>query len=196
MATVKLATLIIRTLAKPIATRLKNQAAQHETFRSLCMDFAQTMHRSEVKLRTYILGEPAKHIRPLSETRAVENGANMLAEGFLFVVAASLIIGETWRSSRSESKRREGVNDQLDDLGTRLIELATRVDNLSELVESQLHEEQQKNDELAKILDRVLDIGLHGSLSEMPLRLQPLPPAESSSNTLKVATDTHATPGA
>lgn len=68
----------------------------------------------------------------------------MLAEGFLFVVAASLIIGETWRSSRSESKRREGVNDQLDDLGTRLIELATRVDNLSELVESQLHEEQQK----------------------------------------------------
>ena len=75
---------------------------------------------------------------------AVENGANMLAEGFLFAVAASLIIGETWRSSRSESKRREGVNDQLDDLGTRLTELSTRVDNLSELVESQLHGQQQK----------------------------------------------------
>jgi hypothetical protein len=75
---------------------------------------------------------------------AVENGANMLAEGFLFAVAASLIIGETWRSSRSESKRREGVNDQLDDLGTRLTELSTRVDNLSELVESELHGQQQK----------------------------------------------------
>ena len=75
---------------------------------------------------------------------AVENGANMLAEGFLFAVAASLIIGETWRSSRSESKRREGVNDQLDDLGTRLTELSARVDNLSELVESQLDEQQQK----------------------------------------------------
>ena len=35
------------------------------------MDFAQMMHRSEVKLRTYILGEPAKHIRPLSEVRCV-----------------------------------------------------------------------------------------------------------------------------
>lgn len=68
----------------------------------------------------------------------------MLAEGFLFAVAASLIIGETWRSSRSESKRREGVNDQLDDLGTRLTELSARVDNLSELVESQLDEQQQK----------------------------------------------------
>jgi len=35
------------------------------------VDFAQMMHRSEVKLRTYILGEPAKHIRPLSEVRCV-----------------------------------------------------------------------------------------------------------------------------
>lgn len=75
---------------------------------------------------------------------AVENGANMLAEGFLFAVAASLILGETWRSSRSESKRREGINDQLDDLGTRLIELSTRVDNLSESVESQLHDQQKR----------------------------------------------------
>jgi len=117
----------------------------------------------------------------------------MLAEGFLFAVAASLIIGETWRSSRSESKRREGVNDQLDDLGTRLTELSTRVDNLSELVESELHGQQQKNDELAKILDRVLDIGLHGgSLSQMPLRLKPVP--STSSNTPKVATDTPTTP--
>ena len=68
----------------------------------------------------------------------------MLAEGFLFAVAASLILGETWRSSRSESKRREGINDQLDDLGTRLIELSTRVDNLSESVESQLHDQQKR----------------------------------------------------
>jgi len=159
------------------------------------VDFAQMMHRSEVKLRTYILGEPAKHIRPLSEVRAVENGANMLAEGFLFAVAASLIVGETWRSSRSESKRRESINDQLDDLGTRLAELSTRVDNLSESVESQLHDQQQRNDELAKILNRVLEVGLHrGSLGEIPLKLSPIPSTGSGPNTPKVAVDTPATP--
>ncbi len=35
MATAKIATLAIRTLAKPIATQLKSQAAQHETFRKV-----------------------------------------------------------------------------------------------------------------------------------------------------------------
>lgn len=66
------------------------------------------MHRAEVTLRTRVLGEPAnQNIRPLSEQRyvgitcvhqqknykistsdrAIENGANALAEGFLFTVA-------------------------------------------------------------------------------------------------------------
>lgn len=48
--------------------------------------------------------------------RAIENGANFLAEGFLFAVAAALILGETWRSSRSSSKRRDDVDEKLEDL--------------------------------------------------------------------------------
>ena len=83
-------------------------------------------------------------VRDMLLHSAVENGANMLAEGFLFSVAASLIIGETWRSSRNESKRREGINEQLDELGTRLTELSTRVDNLSASVEPRLLEQQQR----------------------------------------------------
>lgn len=35
MATAKIATLAIRTLAKPIATQLKSQAAQHESFKKV-----------------------------------------------------------------------------------------------------------------------------------------------------------------
>ncbi|KAF8635643.1 hypothetical protein AX15_000278 [Amanita polypyramis BW_CC] len=170
------------------------QHLRHEAFRTLCVDFAQVVHRSEVKLRTYILGEPAKHIRPLSEVRAVESGANMLAEGFLFSVAASLIIGETWRSSRNESKRRENINEQLEELGTRMTELSTRVDNLSASMELQLREQQQKNDELTKILGRVFEIGLHDSsleFHETPLRLLSVSPTISGSNTQVDATNTH-----
>jgi hypothetical protein len=111
------------------------------------------MYRYEARLRTGLLGEPAKHIRPLSETRyvslclnssptwltlrdpptdqptlrAIENGANFLAEGFLFSVAAALIIGETWRSSRSQSKQRSGVNDSIEELHTRVRELNERL---------------------------------------------------------------------
>ncbi|KAF8638798.1 hypothetical protein AX17_001857 [Amanita inopinata Kibby_2008] len=145
------------------------------------------MHRSEVKLRTYVLGEPAKHIRPLSEVRAIENGANMLAEGFLFAVAASLIIGETWRSSRSQSKRREDVNDQLEDLGTKLSDLSLRLESLSASVETQLRDEKERNDELAKILEHVVEIGFRGGwagFENTPLslpRIQLVPPRTPSS---------------
>ena len=41
-------------------------------------------------------------------------------------MAAGLIVAESWRSSRSESKRREGVADSLDDLRVRLDSIETR----------------------------------------------------------------------
>jgi len=166
MATVKLATLAIRTIAKPISNNLKEQAKQHERFRNLCVDLAQSLYRSEVKLRTNIMGEPAKHIRPLSEARAIENGANFIAEGFLFTVAAGLILGETWRTSRNQSRRRDDVDDQLDSLGTKVTELNSRLDVLSEYCETELREEKQRNDELSRILQRVVEIGLRGGLVE------------------------------
>ncbi|KAH9483560.1 OPA3-like protein [Psilocybe cubensis] len=183
MASAKLATLIIRTLAKPISTRIKEQARQHERFRGLCVNLAQFMYRSEVKLRTNILGEPAKHIRPLSEAKAIDNGANALAEGFLFTVAAALIIGETWRSSRNQSKRRDTVDDQLEDLGARIAGLNTRIEEMAQKWEEERSAETQRNDELARILERVVEIGLRGGWVEFkdtPVqlpRVQLAPPA-------------------
>lgn len=59
--------------------------------------------------------------------RAIENGANFLAEGFLFSVATALIISETWRSSRSQSKQRSDVNDSIEELRTRVHELGERL---------------------------------------------------------------------
>jgi len=115
------------------------------------------MYRGEVKLRTNLLGEPAKHIRPLSETRcvhpfslfrlgqdtntniyknrAIENGANALAEGFLFAVAAGLIIGETWRSSRSQSKRRDDVDDKFEEIEATMDDFRSRMDTVTQQLE-------------------------------------------------------------
>ncbi|KAK7057712.1 OPA3-domain-containing protein [Favolaschia claudopus] len=184
MATVKIGTLIIRTMAKPIATALKNQAKEHERFRGMCVDLAQFMYRSEVKLRTNILGEPAKHIRPLSETRAIENGANALAEGFLFSVAAGLILGETYRTSRSQTRRRENVDEQLDELHAKVDDLTTQVGNLTGILEQRLSDVEERNTELTRLTHRIVDIGLRGGWAEFegtPLqlpRVQLVPPQD------------------
>lgn len=44
-------------------------SCRHEHFRTVCIDLAQFLHRTEIRLRTNILGEPARHVRPLSEAR-------------------------------------------------------------------------------------------------------------------------------
>ncbi|KAI0294653.1 optic atrophy 3 protein-domain-containing protein [Multifurca ochricompacta] len=164
MATVKVGTLLIRTLAKPISARIKLQAKEHERFRKVCISLAQTMYRYEVRLRTGLLGEPAKHIRPLTETRyGYRERANFLAEGFLFSVAVALIIGETWRSSRSQSKQRSDVNDSIDELQTRVHELSTRLERWEEASA----EERERAQELARILDRVVEIGSRGGWAEL-----------------------------
>lgn len=174
MATVKLATLVIRTIAKPISAQLKNQATQHPAFRNLCASLAQKMHTAEVALRTNILGEPARtHVRPLSETRAIENGANALAEGFLFAVAAALILGETYRTSRAQSKRRDTVDEKLDELAASVSSLSAAVERLKR-VQEELDDQRERSDDLARIVERVVEIGLRGGWAEFedtPLRV-------------------------
>ncbi|KAI0648474.1 OPA3-domain-containing protein [Trametes meyenii] len=190
MASAKIAQLLIRTLAKPISNQLKVQAKQHETFRSLCVGLAQRMYQTEVRLRTNLLGEPAKHVRPLSETRAIENGANALAEGFLFSVAAALIIAETWRSSRNQTKRRDAVDDSLDALKLSVEDLSKRVDTLSRDYEERLTEESMRHDELARILQRVVEIGLRGGWAEFEGTPLPLPRIDLTRRPPPSSTDT------
>ena len=55
-------------------------------------------------------------VKPLSEAKAIESGANFISETFLFGVAASLIFFESWRSRRKETTRRDDVADRLGDL--------------------------------------------------------------------------------
>ncbi|KAI6128021.1 hypothetical protein EV401DRAFT_2225477 [Pisolithus croceorrhizus] len=132
------------------------------------------MRTAEVSLRTNILGEPARaHVRPLSETRAIENGANALAEGFLFSVAAALIVGESFRTSRAQSKRRDDVDDRLDELTTSVSSLRDTMEKLRQTLQ-ELEGERERNGELQRIVERVVEIGLRGGwvvFEDTPLRI-------------------------
>ncbi|KAF2756602.1 hypothetical protein EJ05DRAFT_477716 [Pseudovirgaria hyperparasitica] len=185
--TLKIGSLVIRTLAKPIGNYIKRNAREHETFRKLCVGFAQRLHRIDMRMRLGLLQDPAvidrqierevremearrkrdeaptvkteeetkaeeamtekereeakakikarkPRIRPLSESKAIDSGANFISESFLFLVATSIIVFESWRSRRKESNRRDDVNEKLEALETAIRTL-----------ETELHEERQKN---------------------------------------------------
>ncbi|BFZ55909.1 hypothetical protein PYCC9005_002950 [Savitreella phatthalungensis] len=146
----KLGTLVIRTIAKPIAETIKVQAKEHERFRKICIGVAQLTHRFDVGMRTSLLrttvssssasgsnsagGEAGsgvtksrREVRPLNEAKAIDSGAKLISEAFLFGVAGGLIIFESWRSRRKENARREGVADAIEALQDEVEELRRRL---------------------------------------------------------------------
>lgn len=71
-------------------------------------------------------------IRPLSDARAIELGANFFSETFIFAVAVSLLLLENYRSSRKSSQRRDEVADRLENLEAQ-VERLHKEHNLPEL---------------------------------------------------------------
>jgi hypothetical protein len=157
MAAAKIATLAIRTLAKPIAVQIKHQAQSHERFRSICISLAQFMHRTEMALRTNLLATAASRssekakVRPLNEAKAVTNGANALAEGFLFLLAAGLIVGESYRGSRSRAKQRDRTEEGLEELTMVTKALAERMHVDYEEIERRVKEMHKVEDAVREI---------------------------------------------
>ncbi|EGP87304.1 unnamed protein product [Zymoseptoria tritici ST99CH_1A5] len=67
-------------------------------------------------------------IRPLSEARAIELGANFFSEAFIFGVAVGLLVWDSWRSRRKESTRRDDVADRLEQLEIEVEALRSELD--------------------------------------------------------------------
>ncbi|KAJ2797449.1 hypothetical protein H4R20_005175 [Coemansia guatemalensis] len=116
MSSFKIASLVFRTLSKPVANALKQQAKSHEIFRSLCINVAQVAHRTEMNWKMHVLGYRKEKIRPLNDARAIDAGANFLGEAFIFGVAVTLIFAEQIRSRNQARRRRDAIEDRLDDL--------------------------------------------------------------------------------
>jgi optic atrophy 3 protein len=59
-------------------------------------------------------------IRPLSEQKAIETGANFVAETFIFAVGIGVIVFEQWRQRRKAKNARDDIREDLDELQTEL----------------------------------------------------------------------------
>ncbi|KAI5366013.1 hypothetical protein Slin15195_G075440 [Septoria linicola] len=88
-------------------------------------------------------------IRPLSEARAIELGANFFSEAFIFGVAVGLLLFENWRRSAKESDRRDDVADRLEELEATVLELRSKIDpnieTLNELHEREAEAKERKS---------------------------------------------------
>ncbi|KAG6393728.1 hypothetical protein SASPL_144295 [Salvia splendens] len=104
----KLGTLALKTLSKPIAARLKKQAGIHPKFRNMIVSVAQANHRITTTMQRRIYGHATDvEIRPLNEEKAVQAAVDLMGELFVFSVAVAALFFEVQRSARSEAKKEE-----------------------------------------------------------------------------------------
>ncbi|CAN8279867.1 unnamed protein product [Cochlearia groenlandica] len=110
----KLGTLALRTLCKPITSRLKKEAGVHPSFRQFIINIAQANHRFTTKLQRKVSGRITDAvIRPLNEERAVQAAADLLGELFAFTVAGAALVYEVQRNARGEARKEEKRQQEL-----------------------------------------------------------------------------------
>ncbi|KAK5120359.1 hypothetical protein LTR85_006298 [Meristemomyces frigidus] len=71
---------------------------------------------------------PKVKIRPLSEAKAIELGANFFSEAFIFAVAAGLLVWDSMRNRAKESARRDDVAERLNELEEEVARLRIKVE--------------------------------------------------------------------
>ncbi|MCL7043338.1 hypothetical protein MKW94_020045 [Papaver nudicaule] len=114
-AVVKIGYLALRTICKPIASRLKAAAGKHPRFRESIINIAQTNHRFTTHVQRRIYGRDTDvTIRPLDAEKAVHAAADLLGELFVFSVAGLVIIAEVQKSARSEARKEEKRKEELE----------------------------------------------------------------------------------
>ncbi|KAL8249443.1 hypothetical protein R6Q59_006311 [Mikania micrantha] len=136
----KLGTLALKTLSKPIAKNLKQQAAIHPQLRTSIIAFAQANHRLTTKIQRRIYGHATDvEIRPLDEEKAVQAAGDLISELFVFSVAGAALIFEVQRSSRSEAKKEEARRLEMEILRQRDETLADELERLKQKIQELEH---------------------------------------------------------
>ncbi|KAH3668111.1 hypothetical protein OGAPHI_001865 [Ogataea philodendri] len=119
----KLTTLFVRQIAKPIANTIKSEAKNHQGFKVTCVRVAQYFHFLDERLKTSLMGSKARQIRPLNEAKAIQNGAEILSETFIFSVAAGALLYESNRQRVKEKNRKEGMESDVRRMEEEIAEL-------------------------------------------------------------------------
>ncbi|GJN19675.1 hypothetical protein PR202_gb06975 [Eleusine coracana subsp. coracana] len=136
----KLGTLLLKTMSKPIASRLKAEASHHPKFRQLIINLAQANHRISTRIQRRIYGHSNKvDIRPLNEEKAVQAAADLIGELFVFSVAGAAVIYEVQRSARSEARKEEARKQEIEALRQKEDQLAQELFTMKQKISELEH---------------------------------------------------------
>ena len=72
-----------------------------------CLRYGEFHHQVESRLSLRLLGHQAKRVKAMAEEDAVQLGATMISEAFIFATAGGLLWWELSRKGREDAKAKE-----------------------------------------------------------------------------------------
>jgi hypothetical protein len=137
----KLATLFVKTLAKPLSKSVKHQFSRFDATKNLLIGIGQTNHRITSRMTIWASGYRVRSIAPLEEEKALQDGAEFIGEAFVFTVSGTVIVLEYNRSSKAEEAKREkkrlALQEQNTTLQAKLRALDVRLKAVEKTVQTQ-----------------------------------------------------------
>lgn len=109
---------IAREVAEAEAKRAKTVPAipTVKTEEQMKADMAKSAKEKDQVSKKVKAEHKPPRIRPLSESKAIDSGANFISESFLFLVAGALIIYENRRGKKKQEAAHDARDDEIEEI--------------------------------------------------------------------------------
>eukprot|EP00565_Helicotheca_tamesis_P005755 CAMPEP_0185728434 /NCGR_PEP_ID=MMETSP1171-20130828/3777_1 /TAXON_ID=374046 /ORGANISM="Helicotheca tamensis, Strain CCMP826" /LENGTH=233 /DNA_ID=CAMNT_0028397147 /DNA_START=51 /DNA_END=749 /DNA_ORIENTATION=+ len=136
----KLAGLLVKTLSKPLAKRIKHEFSRYPFTQNILVGIGQATHQLTSRMTIYSAGYKVRSINPLETEKAMAKGADFLGESIVFLVSGSTVVFEYNRSKEKErikeEKKHKVMQEESDRLQAKLNALDTRLVALEEVLKA------------------------------------------------------------
>lgn len=128
----KLGSLLVKTLAKPMAKRVKHTFQQNAVTKNMLIGLGQASHIVTTRMTIWSAGYKVRSIQPLETDKALTQGADLIGEAFIFTVGGGLIIWEYNKSKEKDRLKEEKAKLNAQMQKDELCNLKARMDVLEE----------------------------------------------------------------
>jgi optic atrophy 3 protein len=126
----------VKTLAKPVSNRIKKEFSRLEFTQNILVSVGQGAHNFTNRLSIWSSGYKVRSIPPLERNIALQNGAEVVGETFVFGVSFALLIYEVNRSKAADERKNAIATEERHALQAKLNTLDIRLVALEEVVAS------------------------------------------------------------
>jgi len=128
----KLASLFIKTLAKPAAKKIKLECSRSQLTQDLLVGIGQVTHSVTSRMTIWSEGYKVRTIKPLQRETAMTRGAEFVGEAFIFSVGGGLVVWEYNKKADEDDKKKIVAKERLEKIESRIESLEQRIKIYSE----------------------------------------------------------------